>query len=325
MSETVTTFAFGSAHARNGGPRFIRVFGELVVGGSGVYIFHALAPTSVRPIRIRPTSATEAQVLMSGLVLADTGVPLDGPVAELATSLRASEQDIELTAEDGSVLADAAANIAVSVMVTGVGHQESVRAEDFAGTDWTVLTATVRRSTQEHHGLTSTRTAKATLIDENADHAMCEYHVVPALINDMARRDSSAAQRTFTMMLSNWVGRDGFHVEYGLYDQALSIEIPSEDGRRLVIAPLFKWEQGDAFELDWEWALKGPDAQFLEHPDEDPDLATIWGSREIPPDLAEGIGFYREAIDEAARVAGFRPVSSRERDEPVQHWQDFPS
>ena len=95
MSETVTTFALGSAHSRAGTPRSIRAFGELVVGGGGVYLFQKLGKAEGSAIRIRP--ATDAQALMSGLALADTEIPLDGAAAELATLLRASDPEIELT------------------------------------------------------------------------------------------------------------------------------------------------------------------------------------------------------------------------------------
>ena len=149
MSETVMTFAFGSAHGIGRAPRFTRVFGELVVGGSGVYIFHGLREAGESSVRIRPTTATEANVLMSGLALADDRVPMDGPTAELATSLRARQRDIELTAEEGLLLAGAVAELAVSMIVTGVGHEPTVDPLDFAETGWTVLVGTARRDFDE--------------------------------------------------------------------------------------------------------------------------------------------------------------------------------
>ncbi|WP_207206956.1 hypothetical protein, partial [Nocardioides ganghwensis] len=69
MSETVMTVAFGATNRNNGNPRFVRVIADLVVGGSGVFIFHKLhGDTPVRPVRIRPDDAvSEATVLMAGL------------------------------------------------------------------------------------------------------------------------------------------------------------------------------------------------------------------------------------------------------------------
>jgi hypothetical protein len=146
---------------------------------------------------------------------------------------------------------------------------------------------------------------------QDSEHEVCEYHVLPEVTRDLARRDSRAAQRMFALMLSNWIGRDGFAVQYGDYDGALSVEIQGSDGRRLVLAPLFKWEQGDAFEDDWEWAMRGADGQLIDHPD-DPEpfgCSSIWGSRGLAPDLAEGIRFYRDALDEAHELAKFEPLA----------------
>lgn len=150
MSQTVMTAAFGSADRRRDTPRSVRVFAQLVAGGSGVYIFHPLevqtpGATAPGPVRLRPVGASGAQTLMSGLALADTAVPLDGPAADLAQKLRTSRGDIELTAVDAGVLSDAVAGLAISLVVTGVEEAPSVSAQDFSDTSWSVRVCVARR------------------------------------------------------------------------------------------------------------------------------------------------------------------------------------
>lgn len=143
MSQTVMTAAFGSADRRRSTPRSIRVFAQLVAGGSGVYIFHALeaqldGAAVPGPVRLRPVGVSGAQTLMSGFALADTTIPLPGPACDLAERLRTSRGDIALTAADALVLSKAVAEIAVSLVVTGVEEKPSVAVSDFADTSWHV-------------------------------------------------------------------------------------------------------------------------------------------------------------------------------------------
>jgi hypothetical protein len=148
------------------------------------------------------------------------------------------------------------------------------------------------------------------------NHSMCEYDVIPEQVSQLGRRDSSRAQQAFTALLSNFVAGDGFSVVFGEYDQALSLEIVGEDGRHLVIAPLFKWEQGDDFESIWEWSIRGAHGDLLEHPGDEPPLgcSTTWGARDAGTDLIDGISFYRSALDESFDLAAFRPVPARDED-----------
>lgn len=146
MSATVMTVAFGATNRNDGNPRFVRVLADLVVGGSGVFIFHRLHATSpTRPVRIRPgESISDATVLMAGLALADEALPLEDEAAAVAERLRRQTDDVVLQAVDGDLLADSVASLEVTAVVTGIGSEPSVGAEDFAATAWTVLVATAR-------------------------------------------------------------------------------------------------------------------------------------------------------------------------------------
>lgn len=141
---------------------------------------------------------------------------------------------------------------------------------------------------------------------------MCEYDVIPDQVGQLARRDSRAAQRAFAALLSNCVDGDGFVAEFGEYDQALSIEIVGTDGRRVVVAPLLKWEQGDAFEPLWEWAMRGAGGRFVDFPGGQApfECTTIWGAEEVGLDYTRGIQFYRRAVDEAHELTGFQPAAA---------------
>lgn len=145
MSETVMTVAFGATNRNNGNPRFVRVIADLVVGGSGVFIFHKLhGDTPVRPVRIRPDDAvSEATVLMAGLGLTDEDL-LEGEAAALADRLRRQAGDIELDAADAELLAHSVAGVEVTAVITGVASEPSIGPEDFADTSWTVLVSTAR-------------------------------------------------------------------------------------------------------------------------------------------------------------------------------------
>jgi hypothetical protein len=150
MSQTVMTAAFGSADRRRATPRSVRVFAQLVAGGSGVFIFYPLeaqrpGAAAGGPVRLRPVGVSGAQTLMSGLALADTAIPLEGPAGDVAERLRTSERDITLTAADAAVLSEAVADLAISLVVTGVAETPSVSARDFAGTGWSVHVGVARR------------------------------------------------------------------------------------------------------------------------------------------------------------------------------------
>lgn len=143
MSETIMTVAFGATHVNNGNPRFVRVLADLVVGGSGVFIFHTLYDDdSVVPVRIRPSGdVTRAALLMSGFALAEKDVNLPEEAAALAGRLRHGEDDIELDGHDSAVLTRAVADLEVTAIVTAIGTDPAIGPEDFEGTSWSILVA----------------------------------------------------------------------------------------------------------------------------------------------------------------------------------------
>lgn len=139
MSQTVMTAAFGSTDRWRGTPRGINVLADLVVGGSGVFIFHDL--TSSARARIRPVDVPEADVLMAGFALV-ADVPLNDQAKALVAELMSPGEDIELTADQAQVLKGVVGDLAVSVVITGVNHPPIVGREDFSTTSWTVLIGT---------------------------------------------------------------------------------------------------------------------------------------------------------------------------------------
>ena len=93
------------------------------------------------------------------------------------------------------------------------------------------------------------------------------------------------------------------------YDSTVCLEVLGEDGRRLVIAPLFKWAEGDTEQDLHEWALRDAAGELLVAPLELQDYvdSQIWGSDEFGLDIPRAITFYRYALDEASRLTGFKP------------------
>ena len=136
-----------------------------------------------------------------------------------------------------------------------------------------------------------------------------EYDVLEEHLRQLSERDAPRAQQAFTLLLSNFVAGDGFDVDFGEYDSSACLEIRGEDGRRVVIAPLFKWAEGDTEEDLYEWAVRNVGGELVTAPPELQDFADseIWGSDEFGLDVPRAITFYRRAVDEASRLTGFKP------------------
>ena len=141
MSHLVLTAAFGSAQRFHAGPKHVRVFGQLLVGGSGLYLFHDL-DSGGGPIRIRTEVESVAAALMAGFVLTERDLRLGGEAGRLAERQR-SEADkageVELSPAQVSLLSEAAAEFDVAVLLTYNGAPSDIEDEDFLG--WPVQIA----------------------------------------------------------------------------------------------------------------------------------------------------------------------------------------
>lgn len=136
------TVAFGATSRNSAHPRSIRALADLVVGGSGVFVFHSLDAETRSDVRLRPKEdVPTSAVLMAGLALVDKAVPIEGEAAELAQHLWAAGKDIELNVTEADALAASVAGLEVTAVVTTILAEPLVHAVDFAHTSWTVLTA----------------------------------------------------------------------------------------------------------------------------------------------------------------------------------------
>lgn len=140
MSNLVLTAAFGPATRFHSGPKHVMVFGQLLVGGSGLYLFKHL-DSEAPSVRVRADSVGIADALMAGFVVAEPQIDLEGPAASLAATLRADalKGEIELDAKDAAVLADAIAGLDVALLLTLNEGTSPVAPEDFRG--WSVTIA----------------------------------------------------------------------------------------------------------------------------------------------------------------------------------------
>ena len=141
MSHLTLTASFGSATRYHSGPKHVRVFGQLLVGGSGVYLFNNLEAPGP-PVRLRADETCLADALMAGFAIAEPDLALKGQAASLSETCRAGTAttgDIELGAEEAAVLAKAVAGVDVALLLTLNKSDESVQADNFRG--WSVTVA----------------------------------------------------------------------------------------------------------------------------------------------------------------------------------------
>ena len=141
MSHLALTASFGSATRYHSGPKHVRVFGQLLVGGSGVYLFSNLeSPEST--IRLRADESSLADALMAGFAVAEPGLGLAGEAARLSETCRSGAStagDIELDAEEAALLAKAVADVDVALLLTLNESDAPVLVDDFRG--WSVTVA----------------------------------------------------------------------------------------------------------------------------------------------------------------------------------------
>lgn len=141
MSHLALTASFGSVARYHSGPKYVRVFGQLLVGGSGLYLFNNLeAPGAT--LRVRADESSVADALMAGFAVAESGIELDVGASDLAATIRASVPaagDVELAGEDATLLAEAVGEVDVALLVTLNQSGEFLQAGDFRG--WSVTVA----------------------------------------------------------------------------------------------------------------------------------------------------------------------------------------
>lgn len=140
MSHLALTASFGSASRYHSGPKHVRVFGQLLVGGGGVYLFNNVASPGAT-IKLRMDESGLADALMAGFAVTEPALALDGRAGTIAEALRATAttSDIELGAADGATLANAVADVDVALLLTLNEFAEPVQAEAFRG--WSVTVA----------------------------------------------------------------------------------------------------------------------------------------------------------------------------------------
>lgn len=141
MSHLALTASFGSATRYHSGPKHVRVFGQLLVGGGGIYLFNNLK-TPGPTIRLRADDSGLADALMAGFALAEPAIALEEQASRLAEASRANAAttgDIELGASEATLLATAVAHVDVALLLTLNEFDDSVQADDFRG--WSVTVA----------------------------------------------------------------------------------------------------------------------------------------------------------------------------------------
>lgn len=138
MSEVALTAAFGPAGRHSDSIRQVKVFGQLLVGGSGMFAFTNL--DDGKTIRVRSDEAGFADTLMAGFVLAEHDKDFADAEAEVLNDVLFDSNSnggvVELTRSDAIALARAAQQVAVSGVVTLLGGPDELQAGDFG--QWNV-------------------------------------------------------------------------------------------------------------------------------------------------------------------------------------------
>lgn len=134
-----------------------------------------------------------------------------------------------------------------------------------------------------------------------------EFKVIGNQIRALALRDAGHAQHLLALVVSNFAAGDGFDVVLDSCGSATTVEIVGTDGRRQVVAPLLSWGlEGGPWGETWEWGMRGTDGG--REPSSNADgQDDVWGSVDVGIDLAQGIDFYRRALDDVCANEGFVP------------------
>jgi hypothetical protein len=132
MSDLVLTAQFIRVGSNPFGPKpkDVPVFAQLLVGGSGLWIFTATSgtPESMRAARIRPETSEEFNVLRTGFAIVDTDVP-GGDAQALLDKLRAKSlegREIELASADAATVSTAVSDLNVHLHITVFGSNHHV-------------------------------------------------------------------------------------------------------------------------------------------------------------------------------------------------------
>lgn len=140
MSELALTASFlrlGHSSFGDAKPKEVSVFGQLLVGGRGLWLFTELQ--TGRTIRIDATG-DEARMMMAGFALAESRLGTgEDEASRLSHRLRAEAADgeIQLTDEEIKVLTESVADLAVGVVLSDF-PQSSQECDDAAFGTWTV-------------------------------------------------------------------------------------------------------------------------------------------------------------------------------------------
>jgi hypothetical protein len=139
MSELALTASFlrlGRSSFGDAKPKEVSVFGQLLVGGRGLWLFSELE--TGRTIRIDATG-DEAGMLMAGFALAESRLGTgEDEVSRLSQRLRAEAADgeIRLTDEETKILSESVADLGVGLVLCN--FPPSSQYEDAAFGTWTV-------------------------------------------------------------------------------------------------------------------------------------------------------------------------------------------
>lgn len=137
MSDLVAVAVFGPAHQNNGDPRNVDLFGELHVGGSGVWIFRRMDGATREPIRLR-SHTRAATELRAGFALSGLVAGVDEPVEEILGVDWASH-DVDVDERTLEALARLVDDVSVGLWVCEPGPAGTLfEPTDWEGTRWSV-------------------------------------------------------------------------------------------------------------------------------------------------------------------------------------------
>jgi hypothetical protein len=126
-------------------PKDVPVFAQLLVGGSGLWIFTNTSDSHSSPssIRIRCESSSELDVLRAGFAIVDTNVPNEGS-AKVIDRLRKSANsggDIEVSPAEAADISQAVSGLYVHLHVTLFNGVATF--DDTDAGDWRITTSAV--------------------------------------------------------------------------------------------------------------------------------------------------------------------------------------
>ncbi|TFV44853.1 hypothetical protein [Blastococcus sp. TF02A-35] len=138
MSDLAAVACYGQPHRNSGAPTRLDLVGELLVGGSGLWVFHRL-DFDGEPVRLRSHGDLATEV-RAGFALSGLFEPANAAVGSL---LGAGWAGAEVDVDPDVVrrLADLVADVHVGVVLTSLGVGGADDETQWKGTNWSVTVA----------------------------------------------------------------------------------------------------------------------------------------------------------------------------------------